>query len=127
MRVLLIYNDGLIDSYDTIYDPEQQYAHAQIMSFVEENVDRENSFVCGLDLVPIIHTHTHEQPVVRRLAAVEFSSSYPHSSRPSIPVVCSMISGLEKLIVDGAVIWEGEPAPYFQDDNYKNISIEMTQ
>ena len=37
MRVLLVYNDGLIDSFDTIYDPEQEYAHAQLMTFVEED------------------------------------------------------------------------------------------
>ena len=124
MRVLLIYNDGLIDSFDTIYDPEQEYAHAQIMTFVEEDDEEEGHFTCGLDLVPIIHTHAHEQPTIRRLATVHFTSTYPHGSRPSIAVVCSMIDGLEKLIVDGSVIWEGEPAPYIADDHYENVYVE---
>ena len=123
MRVLLIYNDGLIDSYDTIYDPDQSYAHAQVMTFVEENVEHEGYYTCGLDLVPIIHTHSHEQPVIRRLASVDFESNHRHVSRPSIPVACSMIDGLEKLIVDGSVIWEGTPAPYMPDDNYENVFV----
>jgi transcription elongation GreA/GreB family factor len=41
MRVLLVYNDGLIDSFDTIYDPDQEYAHAQIMTCVEEDDEEE--------------------------------------------------------------------------------------
>ena len=127
MRVLLIYNDGLIDSFDTIYDPNQEYAHAQLMSFVEEDDEKEGVFTAGIDLVPIIHTGAHEQPTIRRICSVTFSSDYPHGSRPSIPVVCSMIDGLEKLIVDGAVIWEGEPAPYISDDNYENVYVERSE
>ena len=114
MRVLLVYNDGLIDSFDTIYDPSQEYAHAQLMTFVEEDEEVEGRFQTGIDLVPIIHTAT-------------FTSSYPHGSRPSLKVVCSMIDGLEKLIVDGAVIWEGEPAPYISDDNYESVHVERSE
>ncbi len=125
MRVLLVYNDGLIDSFDTIYDPDQEYAHAQLMTFVEEVEEEEGRFITGIDLIPIIHTHSHEQPTLRRLCTVRFSSSYPHGSRPSIPVVCSMVDGLEKLIVDGAVIWEGTPAPYIADDHYANVYVEQ--
>lgn len=125
MRVLLVYNDGLIDSFDTIYDPDQEYAHAQLMTFVEEDEELEDRYITGIDLVPIIHTHSHEQPTTRRLCTVQFSSTYPHGSRPSIPVVCSMVDGLEKLIVDGAVIWEGTPAPYIADDHYANVFVEQ--
>ena len=127
MRVLLIYNDGLIDSFDTIYDPDQEYAHAQLMTFVEEDEENEGMFTTGIDLVPIIHTHAHEQPTTRRLCTVRFSSNYPHGSRPSIPVVCSMVDGLEKLIVDGAVVWEGEPAPYIADDHYVGVYVEQSE
>lgn len=124
MRVVLIYNDGLIDSFDTIYDPDQEYAHAQLMTFVEEDDEIEGRFETGIELVPIIHTGAHEQPTIRRICTATFTSSYPHGSRPSIPVVCGMIDGLEKLIVDGAVIWEGEPAPYIADDHYANAFVE---
>ena len=127
MRVLLVYNDGLIDSFDTIYDPDQEYAHAQLMTFVEEDEENEGMFTTGIDLVPIIHTHAHEQPTSRRLCTVRFSSNYPHGSRPSIPVVCSMVDGLEKLIVDGAVVWEGEPAPYIADDHYVGVYVEQSE
>jgi hypothetical protein len=48
MRVILLYNDGLIDSFDTIYDPDQQYAHAQLMTFVEEDEEIEGRFQCGI-------------------------------------------------------------------------------
>lgn len=127
MRVLLVYNDGLIDSFDTIYDPEQEYAHAQLMTFVEEDEEYEGRFVTGIDLVPIIHTGAHEQPTIRRICSATFSSSYPHGSRPSLKVVCGMIDGLEKLIVDGAVIWEGEAAPYIADDNYDQVYVERSE
>lgn len=127
MRVLLVYNDGLIDSFDTIYDPHQEYAHAQLMTFVEEDEEEEGRFTTGIDLVPILHTHSHEQPTIRRICTATFTSSYPHGSRPSIPVVCSMIDGLEKLIVNGAVIWQGEPAPYISDDNYEGVFVERSE
>lgn len=127
MRVVLVYNDGLIDSFDTIYDPEQEYAHAQLMTFVEEDEEEEGRFRTGIDLVPIIHTAAHEQPTIRRLCSATFTSDYPHGSRPSIPVACSMIDGLEKLIVDGSVIWEGDPAPYIVDDNYAKVYVERSE
>ena len=123
MRVLLVYHDGLIDSFDTIYDPDQEYAHAQLMTFVEEDDEVEGRFRTGIDLVPIVHTHSHEMPTKRRLCTVIFTSRYPHGSRPSIAKVCSMVDGLEKLIVNGSVIWEGEPAAYIVDDHYENISV----
>ena len=124
MRVLLVYNDGLVDSFDTIYDPQQEYAHAQLMTFVEEDEEIEGRFTTGIDLIPIIHSAEHEQPTIRRICSAVFTSSYPHGSRPSIAVVCSMIDGLEKLIVDGSVIWEGEPALYISDGNYDNVYVE---
>lgn len=126
MRVLLVYNDGLIDSFDTIYDPEQEYAHAQLQTFVEET-DEDGHFVAGIDLIPIVHTHSHERPTIRRICSASFSSDYPHGSRPSISKVCEMIDGLEKLIVNGSVIWEGDPAPYIVDDHYENIYVERSE
>lgn len=127
MRVLLVYNDGLIDSFDTIYDPDQEYAHAQLMTFVEEDEDEEGRFVAGINLVPIIHTHSHELPTIRRICSATFTSDYPHGSAPSISMVCSMIDGLEKLIVDGSVIWEGDPAPYIVDDHYEKVYVERSE
>lgn len=127
MRVLLVYNDGLVDSFDTIYDPHQEYAHAQLMTFLEEDEEVEGRFQCGIDLVPIIHSGAHEQPTIRRICEATFSSDYPHGSKPSLAVVCSLIDGLEKLVVDGAVIWEGTPAPYIADDNYANVVVERTE
>ena len=51
MRVLLVYNDGLIDSFDTIYDPDQQYAHAQLVTFVEEDDEDERRFMARVEKV----------------------------------------------------------------------------
>lgn len=127
MRVLLVYNDGLIDSFDTIYDPDQEYAHAQLMTFVEEDDETEGRFVAGIDLVPIIHRQAHEQPTIRRICSATFTSDYPHGSAPSIAKVCEMIDGLEKLIVDGSVIWEGDPAPYIADDHYDGVYVERSE
>ncbi|MBQ9006959.1 MAG: hypothetical protein IJ092_11400 [Atopobiaceae bacterium] len=124
MRVLMVYNDGLIDSFDTIYDPDQEYAHAQLMTFVEEDEEQEGHFITGIDLVPIVHTHSHELPTTRRLCTVYFTSKYPHGSRPSIAKVCEMVDGLEKLIVNGSVIWEGDPAPYIADDHYDGVFVD---
>ena len=127
MRVLLVYNDGLIDSFDTIYDPDQEYAHAQLVTFVEEDDEEEGRFRTGIDLVPIVHTRSHELPTIRRICSATFTSKYPHGSRPSIAKVCSMIDGLEKLIVNGSVIWEGDPAPYIVDDHYDSIYVERSE
>ncbi len=127
MRVLLVYNDGLVDSFDTIDDPTQYYAHAQLVTFLEESDEQEGRFECGINLIPIIRSAAHEQPAIRRICSATFTSDYPHGSRPSIRVVCSMIDGLEKLIVDGAVIWEGEPAPYISDDNYAHAYVERSE
>ena len=127
MRVVLVYNDGLIDSFDTIYDPEQEYAHAQLTTFVEEDEEEEGRFVTGIDLVPIIHTADHVQPTIRRLCSATFTSDYPPGSRPSIALACSMIDGLEKLVVDGYVVWQGDPAPYIVDDNYEHVYVERSE
>ena len=117
MRVLLVYNDGLIDSFDTIYDPDQEYAHAQLVTFVEEDDEVEGKFLTGIDLIPIVHTHSHERPTIRRICSATFTSKYPHGSAPSIAKVCEMIDGLEKLIVSGWVIWEGGAAPSVAGDH----------
>ena len=118
MRVLLVYNDGLVDSFDTNYDPDQEYTHSELVTYVEEDADEEGRFEVGIELIPIIHTGSKELPKTRKLCSASFTSTYPHGSRPSIEMACSMIDGLSKLIVDGAVIWEGTPAPYIPDDTY---------
>ena len=35
--------------------------------------------------------------------------------------------GLEKLIVNGSVIWQGEPAPYIADDHYDDVFVERSE
>ncbi|MBR3315735.1 MAG: hypothetical protein IKG18_16545 [Atopobiaceae bacterium] len=124
MNVLLVYNDGLIDSFDTKDDMSQEYTHARLSTFVEEADTGEDRYEIGIDLVPIIHSNSRDLPTIRRLCSTTFISDYHHSSRPSIDVVCSMISGLSKLIVNGAVIWEGEPEPYLADESYANERAE---
>ena len=94
MNVLLVYNDGLIDSFDTKDDMSQEYTHARLSTFVEEADTGEDRYEIGIDLVPIIHSNSRDLPTIRRLCSTTFISDYHHSSRPSIDVVCSMISGL---------------------------------
>lgn len=120
MNVLLVFNDGLIESFDTREDPSQEYTHAQLVTFVEEADEGEDRYEVGIELIPVIHSKSRDLPVIRRLCSATFISDYHHSSRPSLDVVCPMISGLKQLIVDGAVIWEGEPEAYLSDESYAN-------
>lgn len=124
MNVLLVYNDGLIESFDTREDTSQEYTHARIVTFLEEADEGDDRYEVGIDLLPAIHSRSRDLPVIRRLCSASFVSNYPHSSRPSFDVVCPMISGLKQLIVDGAIVWEGEPEPYLADESYANETPE---
>ena len=119
MNVLLVFNDGNIESFDTKDDMSQEYTHARLVTFVEEADEGEDRYEVGIDLIPIIHSKSRDLPTIRRIATATFTSDYRHSSRPSFDVVCPMISGLKQLIVNGAVIWEGEPEPYLADESYE--------
>jgi len=124
MNVLLVYNDGLVESFDTKDDMSQEYTHASLTTFVEEADEGEDRYEVGIDLIPIIHSKSRDLPTIRRICSATFVSEYHHSSRPSFDVVCRMISGLKMLIVDGAVIWQGEPEPYLADESYENETPE---
>ena len=124
MNVLLVFNDGQVESFDTKDDMTQEYTHARLVTFVEEDDERDDCYEVGIDLYPIIHSKSRDLPTIRRICSTTFISEYHHSSRPSFDVVCSMISGLKQLIVDGAVIWEGEPEPYLADESYANERSE---
>ena len=124
MNVLLVFNDGLIESFDTRDDMSQEYTHARLDTFVEEIEDRDDCYEVGIDLIPIIHSKSRDLPVMRRIASTTFISDYHHSSKPSLEAVCPMIGGLKKLIVNGCVIWEGEPEPYLSDESYENETPE---
>ena len=119
MNVLLVYNDGLVESFDTRDDMSQEYTHASLTTFVEEADEGEDRYEIGIDLIPIIHSKSRDLPTIRRIASTTFLSDYHHSSRPSLDVVCRMISGLKMLVVNGCVIWEGEPEPYLADESYE--------
>lgn len=125
MNVLLVYNDGLVESFDTKDDMSQEYTHARLVTFVEEDDEQEDRYIVGIDLVPIIHSNSRDLPTIRRICSASFTSSYHHASRPSFEVLCPMISGLRKLIVDGAVVWKGTPEPYLSDESYRNEMPEI--
>ncbi len=124
MNVLLVYNDGLIESFDTKDDMSQEYTHARLVTYVEEDDEREDRYEVGIELIPVIHSKSRDLPTIRRICSTTFISDYHHSSRPSIDVVCTMISGLKQLIVDGAIVWEGEPEAYLSDESYLNETPE---
>ena len=124
MNVLLVYNDGLIESFDTKDDMSQEYTHARLVTYVEEDDEREDRYEVGIELIPVIHSKSRDLPTIRRICSTTFISDYHHSSRPSIDVVCTMISGLKQLIVDGAIVWEGNPEPYLSDESYLNETPE---
>lgn len=124
MNVLLVFNDGLVESFDTTEDRTQEYTHGRLQTFVEEVEDRDNCYEVGIDLIPVIHSKSRDLPTFRRICSTTFISDYHHSSRPSLDVVCPMITGLKQLIIDGAVVWEGEPEPYLSDESYANETPE---
>ena len=126
MNVLLVYNDGVVESFDTKDDMSQEYTHARLATFVEEDDEQEDHYIVGIDLIPVIHSNSRDLPTIRRICSASFSSSYHHSSRPSFETLCPMISGLRKLIVDGAVIWKGTPEPYLADESYRDETPEIS-
>lgn len=124
MNVLLVYNDGLIESFDTKDDATQEYTHAQLVTYVEEDDEREDCYEVGIELIPIIHSKSRDLPTIRRICSTTFISEYHHGSRPSLDAVCPMISGLKQVIVNGAIVWEGDPEPYLSDESYLNETPE---
>lgn len=124
MNVLLVYNDGMVESFDTKDDMTQEYTHARLDTYVEEVDDRDDCYEVGIDLYPVIHSKSRDLPTIRHICKTTFISDYHHSSKPSLDVVCPMITGLKKLIVNGAVVWEGEPEPYLSDESYANETPE---
>ena len=60
MQVLLVYNDGLVESFDTREDPTQEYTHAQLVTFVEEADEGEDRYEVGIDLIPVIHSKSRD-------------------------------------------------------------------
>ncbi len=124
MNVLLMYNDGLVESFDTRDDMSQEYTHARLVTFVEEG-DEDDRYEVGIDLIPVIHSKSRDLPTIRRICSATFTSSYHHGSRPSFDAVCPLISGLKRLIVDGCVIWEGEPEPYLADESYADEVADL--
>lgn len=130
MKVMLVYNDGKVDQFESKDNPYQEYTHSQLVSFVEEDQNAEEDggrmrFTVGLEFIPTIDSNNRENPKTRRLCSASFYTTYEHHSAPSIAVVCGMISGLERLVVDGVVIWEGDPGMYMADDSYANELPEM--
>ena len=124
MNVLLVYNDGLVESFDTREDVTQEYTHASLRTFVEEATEGEDHYEIGIDLIPAIHSKSRDLPTIRRICSTTFISDYHHSSRPSLDVVCRMISGLKMLVINGCVIWQGEPEPYLADESYADEVAE---
>ncbi len=124
MNVLLVYNDGIVESFDTKDDMSQEYTHARLSTFVEEADEGHNRYEIGIDLIPIIHSKSRDLPTIRRICSTTFISDYHHSSRPSIDVVCRMITGLKQLVVNGYPVWQGEPEPYLSDESYANETSE---
>ena len=124
MNVLLVYNDGLVESFDTKDDATQEYTHARLDTFVEEVEDRDNCYEVGINLYPVIHSKSRHLPVIRRICSTTFISDYRHGSKPSLNAVCPMITGLKQLIINGAVVWEGDPEPYLSDESYEKETSE---
>ena len=126
MNVVLVYNDGLIESFDTREDATQEYTHSRLTTFVEEvdndDDERFRRFRIGIELMPQIHSKSRDLPVTRVLCESRFESEEDHDSSPSFDVVCPLINGLRKLLVDGSVIWEGDETLYMGDDEYADIT-----
>ncbi len=124
MNVLLVYNDGMVESFDTKDDMTQEYSHARLDTYVEEVDERDDCYEVGINLYPVIHSKSRDLPTIRKICSTTFISDYRHSSKPSLEAVCPMITGLKALVVNGAVIWEGEPEPYLSDESYANETPE---
>ena len=67
MNVLLVFNDGQVESFDTKDDMTQEYTHARLVTFVEEDDERDDCYEVGIDLYPIIHSKSRDLPTIRRI------------------------------------------------------------
>ncbi len=130
MKVTLVYADGVIDSYETARDPFQSTSHARLATFVEEasadaDEDLENRRVLnvmGLELTPIAGNDANgDQVRSKRIVENKFLSDRVHHGVPSVGKVCEHTEGLKMLIIDGAIVWQGDPGLYLADDNYDDV------
>jgi|GEM_PF-1270968 hypothetical protein len=132
MIVTLVYNDGVIDSYETAQDSFHSTSHARLSTFVEEasadasTDDEERGVlnVMGLELTPVVGTDSDFPVRARRLIEIKFTSNRVHHGVPSIAKVCEHTEGLEKLIVDGSVVWEGDAGLYLADDGFEEVDYD---
>ncbi|MGI6754881.1 MAG: hypothetical protein ACOX4F_02550 [Atopobiaceae bacterium] len=133
MKVTLVYNDGVIDSFETAQDSFHSTSHARLSTFVEEaNADydgddekRTVTNLMGLEITPIADRTDDGYPIrPRRIVEIQFDSDHVHHAVPSVEKVCEHTDGLEKLIVDGVVVWEGDPGIYLADDAFDEVSYD---
>lgn len=132
MKVTLVYNDGVIDSYETAQDSFHSTSHSRLSTFVEEasaDADEDDekrtvTSVMGLELTPVAGSQESLPIRARRLIEITFESDHVRHAAPSIAKVCEYTDGLEKLIVDGVVVWQGDPGIYLADDGYEDINLE---
>ena len=60
MNVLLVFNDGNIESFDTRDDMSQEYTHARLVTYVEEADDGDDRYEVGIELIPNIHSSSRD-------------------------------------------------------------------
>ena len=129
MKVTLVFNDGVVDSYETAQDSFHSTSHARLSTFVEEasadepvdDEERRVLNIMGLELTPIAGTDNDLPVRARRLVEIKFLSNRVHHGVPSISKVCEHTEGLEKLVVDGVVVWEGDAGMYLADDGFEEV------
>lgn len=132
MKVTLVYNDGNIDSYETAQDAFHSTTHSRLSTFVEEasadadddDEKRTVTSIMGIELTPVAGSQEGLPIRSRRIVEITFESDHVRHAAPSIAKVCEYVEGLEKLIVDGVLVWEGNPGIYLPDDGYDDISLE---
>lgn len=132
MKVTLVYNDGNIDSYETAQDSFHSTSHSRLSTFVEEtsaDIDEDDekrtvTMTMGIELTPVAGREDGLPIRARRIVEINFESDHVRHAAPSIGKVCEYIEGLETLIVDGVVVWHGEPGVYLADDGYDDISVD---
>ncbi|MDD5800383.1 MAG: hypothetical protein PUD09_07095 [Coriobacteriales bacterium] len=132
MKVTLVYNDGNIDSYETAQDSFHSTSHSKLSTFVEESsadADEDDekrtvTMTMGIELTPVAGIEEGLPIRARRIVELNFESDHLRHAAPSIAKVCEFTEGLQMLIVDGVVVWKGDPGVYLPDDGYDNISLD---
>lgn len=131
MKVTLVYNDGVVDSYETAQDSFHSTSHARLSTFVEEaNPDEDDEDargvqnIMGIEITPVVGTDSDLPIRSRRIIEVKFISNRVHHGVPSIAKVCEHTEGLMKLAVDGVVVWEGDPGLYLADDGFDEVDYD---